>query len=94
MSLRDEFEKLHLGGNPQLARRNSTDDSYVPPSINDAWAGFQAGHTLKCEEERKAGHAAGLERAAKLAYDFPSAKDGRIPIEIAAAIREMKEQKK
>ena len=47
--LRAAFEKLHLGGNPQLARRNTTDGSYVLPSINDAWGGFQSGYAAGME---------------------------------------------
>ena len=89
MSLRDEFEKSYLGANPHLARHNSTDDSYVLPSIQDAWVGFQAGH------------AAGLERAAEEADNYESSfgsmgssSAARALRSLAAAIRAMKEQKK
>lgn len=34
------FEKHHCGNNPHVIRRNSTDDSYVLPSVQDAYAGW------------------------------------------------------
>lgn len=42
MSEREQFEEVHCGNNPHLTRKNSTTDEYVLPSINDAWAGWQA----------------------------------------------------
>ena len=79
MSLRDEFEKSYLGANPHLARHNSTDDSYVLPSIQDAWVGFQAGH------------AAGLEKGLDMAGNKAVETGWYVAAE---EIRAMKEQKK
>ena len=39
---KEAFERVYLGGNQLLARRNSTDGNYVLPSINDAWCGFHS----------------------------------------------------
>lgn len=38
---REKFERIHCGGNKQIARRNEHGD-YVLPSIQDAWHGWQA----------------------------------------------------
>lgn len=38
---RAAFEKLHLGGNKQVARRNEH-GYYVVPAVADAWAGWDA----------------------------------------------------
>lgn len=39
---RKQFEEVHCGNNLHLTRKNSTTGEYVLPSINDAWAGWQA----------------------------------------------------
>lgn len=49
--MREAFELFHLGNNKHLTRRNTTDDSYVLPSINDAWIGFQAGAAYGSNQE-------------------------------------------
>jgi hypothetical protein len=38
------FEVVHCGNNKRNTARNSTDDSYVLHSVQDAWAGWQTCH--------------------------------------------------
>lgn len=43
--IREDFERLYLGGNKHTGRRNEHGD-YVLPSIQDAWDGWRAAYEL------------------------------------------------
>ena len=47
------FEREHCANNPHITRKNSTDGSYVLPSVQDAWAGFQTGYAAAISEQEK-----------------------------------------